>query len=203
MLASCSDEDPIPSSTTFYPDFEVLEGIYYRIPINSTFTDPGVIATEAGEVIEYTVTGEENVDSSTPGVYRIDYTAVNKDGFSGTGSRWVIVSDYTPDGTELTGIYDLNVSFLTTMESSVAHLDQGVFSMSSVYGYEVTYNCCPSPGRIAIISTTQVALLPEFDPVIGGGDWNSNGTISAPEGNLTLPIASGDGNTRTRVWDKQ
>jgi hypothetical protein len=83
------------SDVTFYPTVALKGSTYMAIPLNGTFTDPGAEAKEAGATIQYTTTG--TVDKTKVGVYRLTYTATNKDGFPASTYRWVAV--YSTDAT--------------------------------------------------------------------------------------------------------
>ncbi len=120
-LASCekkvTTEDP--STITYYVQFELNGEESMLVPVNSTFTDPGVSATENGvDVKDHVavsmknlVTGAEvkAIPTNTPGAYSIDYSAANADGFTVSASREVIV--YDPDfAVSLAGTYDTDIN---------------------------------------------------------------------------------------------
>lgn len=104
MIAiSCNKEDDFnyPKDTvansriTYFPILTVKGAAFVPITIGSTYTDPGVSATEADAPIPVTTTG--TVNTTVAGVYTLNYSAVNKDGFPSTGSRTVVV--YSTDAT--------------------------------------------------------------------------------------------------------
>lgn len=77
------------SDVTVYPVVTLKGNQYMAVPVNGTFTDPGVEAKEGPQTISYTTAGSVNI--STPGVYALTYTAVNKDGFPASVTRFVAV----------------------------------------------------------------------------------------------------------------
>lgn len=83
------------SKITYYPIVTLKGDQLMAVTKGSTFTDPGVDAIEGSNPIKATVKG--SVDTNTPGVYTLVYTAVNKDGYSATTYRNVAVS--APDAT--------------------------------------------------------------------------------------------------------
>jgi hypothetical protein len=100
----CQDEETDDVSfVTSYPVFELTGGDIVSIVAGEAFSDPGVIATEAGEEIPVTTTGEVNTDE--PGVYTLTYTATNQDGFQGTATREVVVTAEDVSDTNLAGTY--------------------------------------------------------------------------------------------------
>ena len=103
-LASCekkvTTEDP--STITYYVSFELNGDATMLVPINTAFKDPGVIATENGadvnDHVVVTITDPngaalKSIPTTAPGLYTVDYSAVNADGFPASTSRTVIVYD--------------------------------------------------------------------------------------------------------------
>lgn len=103
-LSSCekkvSTEDP--STITYYVSFEMNGDETMLVPLNSTFTDPGVVATENGvdvnDKVVVIITDPagnpiSNIATTAPGLYYVNYSAVNADGFSASVDRTVIVYD--------------------------------------------------------------------------------------------------------------
>ena len=94
-LVSCSLEDPIESTVTFYPVVELQGDNLMLVEKGTTFDDPGISATIQGEDVDYETSG--SVDTSTPGKYQLTYSAFNEDGFAATVNRNVYV--YENNGT--------------------------------------------------------------------------------------------------------
>ena len=104
LLIGCSPEDPIESSITYYAEFELTDGQYVFINQGETYEEPGVQALAGGQSLEVETTG--TVDTSTPGVYTITYSATNEDGFPATINRYVAVGDKaTAENRDLSGSY--------------------------------------------------------------------------------------------------
>lgn len=102
VLLSCGKETVDITDTTVghsritnFPLLTVKGAQYVAVAMGGTFTEPGVSATEGGNTIPVTTTG--TINTATPGVYSLTYTAVNKDGFSTTGSRTVVVYSTAAD----------------------------------------------------------------------------------------------------------
>ncbi len=83
------------SRITNFPILTVKGPAYVAVAMGSTFTEPGVAATEGGNTIPVITAGA--VNTAVPGVYQLAYSAVNKDGFSSTGSRYVVVYSTAAD----------------------------------------------------------------------------------------------------------
>jgi hypothetical protein len=113
LLGSCNKEPDFnyPPGTvgisriTVFPTLTLKGSNIIVVPKGGTFTDPGVTAKEGATDIQYTTSGTVNVN--TPGVYQITYTAFNKDNFSATARRTVVVysTDASAAANDLSGKY--------------------------------------------------------------------------------------------------
>lgn len=108
FLSSCGYEDPITSKVTNYPILTVHGETTLVLTEGDTYTEEGATATEAGVEIEVTTTGSESVDTSTPGVYNVYYSAINVDGFSAEARRIIIVLSAEPSAINLEGTFYRN-----------------------------------------------------------------------------------------------
>jgi hypothetical protein len=101
------------------------------VPLGGTFTDPGAEAKEAGATIQYTTTG--TVNTAAVGVYKVTYTATNKDGFPASASRFVAVysTDATAAGNDLSGTY---LRAATGVNSFWTKLAPGVYKVDNPGG---------------------------------------------------------------------
>lgn len=108
-FTGCDLADPIESEITEYAEFEVMGGQYMYIPVGTAFEDPGVTATAGEDELEVQISGA--VDAETPGVYVINYTAVNADGFPATTTRYVAVgNEEVALSRDLSGVYSVGSS---------------------------------------------------------------------------------------------
>ncbi|NEU09249.1 DUF5011 domain-containing protein [Flavihumibacter sp. R14] len=131
---SCEDEDfTYPegqvgiSKITVYPTL-TLNGDRYMVIVNKSvpFSDPGAIAKEGDTEIPVTTTG--SVDENTPGVYTLTYTAANKDGFTASTSRTVVIANVDAAA----AANDLSGNYARTTNGSVAvwtKIGSGVYTV--------------------------------------------------------------------------
>ncbi|HUH33108.1 MAG TPA: DUF5011 domain-containing protein [Daejeonella sp.] len=121
IASSCNDEDfSYPegqvgiSKITVYPTL-TLKGDRYVAIVNSStpFADPGATAKEGDAEIPVTVNGSV---ATTPGVYTLTYTAVNKDGFSASVTRTVVIANVDAAA----AAQDLSGNYARTSNGSVA-----------------------------------------------------------------------------------
>lgn len=78
------------SRITNFPVFDFKGPTAVAVVKGGTFTDPGVTAKEGTTDLTVTING--SVNTAVPGVYKLEYSATNKDGFSANTARYVIVS---------------------------------------------------------------------------------------------------------------
>lgn len=113
FLGSCNKKDNFnyPAGTvggskiTYFPVLTMAGDDHMAVPLNGTYTDPGVTAKEGENDLTVTVTG--SVDVTTVGVYDLTYSAINKDGFAASVKRYVAVyeTDATAAAHDLSGNY--------------------------------------------------------------------------------------------------
>lgn len=121
LCLGCELADPIESEVTEYAEFEVTGGEFLYLDLGSTFTDPGVTATAGGESLDVAISG--SVDTNTPGVYILEYSAVNADGFPATTTRYVAVGDMeVAFGRDLSGTYAVG-----TRTNTVTQIQPGYY----------------------------------------------------------------------------
>jgi hypothetical protein len=91
------------SKIIYFPAVSTIGARLTVIPQGASFTDPGVNATLAGKPITPTITG--SVDPTTPGVYVINYSASNPQGFSAADFRTVVVIGPDVSANDFSGTY--------------------------------------------------------------------------------------------------
>lgn len=104
LLASCESTDTANVSfVTTYPVIELEGDEIMVLGLGSDYTEPGAMATVGEE--EIALETEGTVDPDTPGVYPVNYTASNSDGYSRTATRQVVIYDPETDAVDLSGSY--------------------------------------------------------------------------------------------------
>lgn len=96
-FSACEDEtSQDPSTITYYATLELQGDELLFWDMNTPYVDPGYVSEMQGEDVTDQVVVTGNVDYTKAGIYDLVYTMTNKDGFSVTRSRTVMVSDPTP-----------------------------------------------------------------------------------------------------------
>ncbi|TLX72650.1 DUF5011 domain-containing protein [Labilibacter sediminis] len=106
VLSSCEkDYENFITKVTYYADIEYDPVVI--VEKGGSYT-ASATATEAGVELEVIITGAEDVDVNTIGVYEVGYSAVNSDGYTGSVTQLVIVHNPNGSGADVAGkIYDI------------------------------------------------------------------------------------------------
>lgn len=183
------DETANVSRITTYAQFEVSGEEFMSIVVGEDFVDPGVTATEGETELDVTTSGE--VDTSTPGVYEIVYTAINSDGFPGSTTRTVaVLPEAEQPGVDISGTY-----VRSGVASTVTKLAPGFYYMPNVWGP----NLIPS----YILTTDGVNLTLPGNALSGFGPVEGTGTLQGGVMTLLVSLPNFGIAGNRRVWERQ
>ena len=121
------------SNITYFPVITLKGEQWDETPLGTKYTDPGVDVKEGETDITATVTG--TVDETTPGVYTLQYDAVNKDGYSSREYRYVGVIDPSAKVTDITGAYKRNAGEMGI--SNVSKVSGNLYYTDNIGGVAV------------------------------------------------------------------
>lgn len=145
LLSSCSEDTTGDvSRVTNYPNFQVLGDAIIYVHKGDPYVDPGVIVTEGDTEIDYTTSvsgafrGGTTIDTTVEDVYTVTYTAVNQDGFSGSATRTVIVSDTGDLVTNISGLYRSTVTRNGTLTAQYTDLEYVLIWKNADGTYQVS-----------------------------------------------------------------
>lgn len=137
VLAGCKKDFDVPTSDTqvggskitYFVDLNLNGNEYMGIVKGQPFTDPGATATENEQPVDVTVSG--TVNTNVPGIYKLTYSAVNKDGFAKSTNRYVGVLPEAPDpSVDLSGTYTSG----TSPQATITKITDGLFYTSNCWG---------------------------------------------------------------------
>jgi hypothetical protein len=137
LLAGCKKDPDVTitetqvgdSKITFFVDLNLKGNQYMGVVKGQAFTDPGADATENGQPVEVKVSG--TVNTAVSGIYKLTYTAVNKDGFAKSVNRYVGVLPEAPDpSVDLSGNYVSS----TSPAATITKISDGLFFTSNCWG---------------------------------------------------------------------
>lgn len=196
---------------TYYPTLTLLGPAYVTMDLGSTFSDPGFTAIMNEEDISDQVEITDNIDSSKPGLYTVNYSFVNPDGITASAQRYVIVA---PAGDKVTGHYVVqpgtqrvdaaanysgyDVLILPYEENRT--IVPGVYNVSDLLGgwydkragYGVDYRAVgiiQVGGSAVSMLYAQIAGWPSYPLSMTGGKWDeADGVITYTLGFAGMPF---------------
>lgn len=200
-FSSCDYDGKDDAYVTHYVSIDLNEGDTYLVPVGSNYVDPGYTATEGTEDVTSKVVVSGDVDANKMGIYNVTYSAANKDGFSASVTRQVLV--YDPEvSTNISGTYKITSTAgsqslfdrYSVIGNSVTltQLAPGLYSISDYWGglYDVTvgygsaYRC---RGYFAFGKDNSITGISSSDP------WNSamtsvTGAYDPETGKVTMDV---------------
>lgn len=181
-------------TVTHYADITLNGDEVLYLNLGDDYDELGAIATEGDEEIDVSVSG--NVDTDTPGLYKVGYTAVNSDGFANTSYRTVFVLIGTPSED-----FDFVGSFQVTdrgpYTATITEVVPGLYRTSDIFGWSPTYKC-PS----YIMTDGESILVPLTDSPYGS--LEAVGSYDELTGGFDVTITLWDQGPAVidRTWEK-
>lgn len=165
------------SKVTVYATLNLLGAKTVVVVKGAAFADPGVTAVEGTTPLTPVVTGTVNVN--TVGVYKITYTATNKDGFPASVVRNVIVADTKADAiaNDFSGTYRRSTNGALSVWTKVGAgvysvVDPGGANSSlSVFVLNPTANQVLIPEQLASDGSLTSSANESYNPVNGELKW--------------------------------
>lgn len=133
IFTGCKKETEDISKITYYATFDMKGDSYIILEKGTPYVEPGVTASEDG--VDLPVNTDGSVNENVPGVYTINYSAVNSDGYPATITRTIRVIEYGFDGTDISGTYngirnDRDAGGIVT----ITKIGPGVFEIDDILG---------------------------------------------------------------------
>jgi hypothetical protein len=201
FVMNCKKDTKDVSFTTTYPEITLVGDQYMSIAMGSVYTEPGVTAKIGGATVAFTTVG--TVDHATPGVYILEYTAVNTEGFSQSAKRYVGVIKADAAALNFSGNWKRTNGVMTTWTKSASH--NGLYINSNIGGVDPVAN--PSftyPVRMFNVKDSTLIIPLQANPL--GGELYCTTVSLKPSIGLGqakwVVMGSGYG-TSVRTFDKQ
>jgi hypothetical protein len=129
----CEDESTKNVSfVTSYPVITFTGNSVIAHPVGTPFTDPGAVAFAGEDIADLVVEGAVTDINTIGAVFKISYTATNKDGFSRTRTREIVIVDPETNSLDLSGRYIRNA---TGVEVEVTKVGPSVYYHTNVGGF--------------------------------------------------------------------
>jgi hypothetical protein len=123
------------SKVVYFPIITSNGDKIMAITEGGTYTDPGATATLNNATADYTTDG--TVDTNTPGIYTIIYTAANEQGFTASDWRMVVVVPTSVANDPVIGANDFSGTYLrpaTGVTSTWTKVANGVYQVENPGG---------------------------------------------------------------------
>lgn len=202
-FSSCNDDNDelTDSRLTYYPVLEMAGDEVVEVPIGTTYVEAGCTATINGEDVPVEISGD--VDSSTPGIYYVTYTATNSDGFSKSVERTVAVCDPSIT-TDISGAKVLQNGSHRNYGGTITGFDgytvkitkaaPGIFYVDDMLGgwyrdragYGKSYAMA---GYIQLLADNSIVALSALVPGWGDSYDEFEGSYDPATGNVTFEVA--------------
>jgi Domain of unknown function (DUF5011) len=182
------------SKVTNYVVFTLNGPEVQSILVGTPYTDPGATAVENGETVQYATSG--TADINTVGLYPITYSAVNKDGYSSSVTRYVaVLASAALPGVNLAGTYT-NVGSLA-LTADITNVASGVYYTSNAWGGASAfvlpmYFFCTDGVTITVPTQSSAG-----ETVDGTGTYSATGLIT-----WDLTLHENPPLFRTKSWQK-
>ena len=135
-FAACKREDTDSVSKTVkvtYPGIKLKGDSIQILDSGASFTDPGAVLTDDISGIKTDIQANDPtvVNTSSPGLYTVSYTAANKNGFETISNRIVIIKPNYRGSVALSGAYKRQPNQAPV---NITSLGQGLYLVDNVGG---------------------------------------------------------------------
>jgi hypothetical protein len=133
IFTGCEKETEDISKITYYATFDMNGDEYIILEKGTPYVEPGVTASEDG--VDLTVEIDGSVNENEAGVYNINYSSVNSDGYIATITRKIRVIEFGFDNIDISGTYngirnDKDAGGVIT----ITKIGPGVFEIDDILG---------------------------------------------------------------------
>lgn len=160
VFAACKKEDNVSKVVDVtYPEITLKGDKYITIDVNGSYTDEGATVfddvTGTSSDIEATYS---SLDPSTPGLYYMQYTAKNANGYITSVARYIAVTDYA-DGVDLSGVYERSSN---GVQVNLLRMSRGLYMTDDMGGANIN-----DAGYFVVINDTTIDFGPQYSETIG------------------------------------
>ncbi len=198
LFTSCTkDETGNLSRITVYPIITLNGESTVILNVGQTYTELGAGALAGTQVLPLTTVG--SVNTSTPGVYKVEYSTTNNDGYPASGTRTVIVLKNTLSTVNLAGVFVRN----GTNVNNVTRISDRVYKCDNATGFTTG-----NPNNISLtfynLDDSKIYAPLQFEASSTGLSAESNiGTIVSANSFKWVIFASGFFGTAVRTFVRQ
>lgn len=198
LFVSCDKETEGISFETNYATFELTGDNPFNLPLGTAYVEPGVKAMAGTE--ELPVTASNDIKKDVLGIYTVNYSATNADGFEANTTRTVAVYNPTAPSTDISGTYTCDVTRTEAdgsaprpkpgLSVTISKVGPGIFYVTDLLGgyYSIASgygSAYAMTGYLSLNADNSLTLLSSY--VSGWGDGLAgfmNGTYDSATGEI-------------------
>lgn len=209
-LTSCNDDNDelTDAKVTYYPTLEIQGAKFVEVPIGTTYTELGCKGVLRGEDCTSGIVTSGTVDINTPGLYYINYTYTNEQGYKKSTQRTVAVCDPTIT-TDIAGDYTVQEGTYRSYNNKnadfkgfsvkITRLAPGLFYindlMAGYYGQGVGYGAqAELTGYLQLMSDNSIKLISSYVSAWGdSANSFENAKYDAATGTISYDMTYNNG----------
>lgn len=209
-LTSCNDDNDelTDAKVTYYPTLEIQGAKFVEVPIGTTYTELGCKGVLRGEDCTSGIVTSGTVDVNTPGLYNINYTYTNEQGYKKSTQRTVAVCDPTIT-TDIAGDYTVQEGTYRSYNNKnadfkgfsvkITRLAPGLFYindlMAGYYGQGVGYGAqAELTGYLQLMSDNSIKLISSYVSAWGdSANSFENAKYDAATGTISYDMTYNNG----------
>ena len=209
-LTSCNDDNDelTDAKVTYYPTLEIQGAKFVEVPIGTTYTELGCKGVLRGEDCTSGIVTSGTVDINTPGLYYINYTYTNEQGYKTSTQRTVAVCDPTIT-TDIAGDYTVQEGTYRSYNNKnadfkgfsvkITRLAPGLFYindlMAGYYGQGVGYGAqAELTGYLQLMSDNSIKLISSYVSAWGdSANSFENAKYDAATGTISYDMTYNNG----------
>lgn len=210
-LTSCNDDNDelTDAKVTYYPTLEIQGDEFTLVPIGTAYTELGCKGTFRGEDCTSDIVTSGTIDINTPGLYYINYTYTNEQGYKTSAERTVAVCDPTIT-TDIAGDYTVQKGTYRSYNNKnadfkgfsvkITKLAPGLFYindlMAGYYGQGAGYGAVAElTGYLQLMSDNSIKLISSYVSAWGdSANSFENAKYDAATGTISYDMTYNDGN---------
>jgi len=206
FFASCANKDSADKTfITDYPKYDIQGDNPAIVAVGEPYEDAGVIATLDGQNVTSKITVNNSVDYETMGMYTVEYSYVNKDGFRSSANRVVFVCNpsvttdisgkyVTQEGTERVALASGAETPYAGYHATITYIAPGFFQIDDFFGGyyaerqypDYGYGIMGMGGYLALNEDNSIDMISSYISAWGNSlDELDNGQYDPSTGEIT------------------
>ena len=182
LYTSCKKDEVVSKVVDVsFPEIELKGDKYVTLNVGQAYTDPGAVATDDISGAKTDIMAEySSLDINTPGVYYMQYTTKNANGYITNVGRYIAVTNFLDDF-DLSGEYERTANGVII---NVSKVSRGLYMIDDMGGAGL-----PDAAYFAVVDASTIDFGPQLSESIGSEIDASGETLSFDGGDTTLQYA--------------